>query len=556
MNAKLTQNNASHLQFKGPVIGTREGKISLRKAHGFLVLILPIIILIAGCNANGNETLAVPAGAQANMLTEMEPCEYHPKDSTTAYPAECGTLVVPENREDQDPRLIALPVVRIPSNSRQPAEAVFYLQGGPGQSNLSWAPPAWLTKDYDLVFVGYRGIDGSVALSCPGVSRAIKRYVGKDLFGEAARSETATAVSECAESFEAAGVDLTGYTIPEVIEDMEAARSALGYERINLLSESYGTRVAQLYAYQHPASLNRLVLIGVNPPGHFVWDTTTIDELIRHASGVCSNDPGCSSRTDNLAETMKDVSHNMPNRWLIFNIDPDTVRLGANFMFLNNQDMALIFDIFLAAAEGDPSGLAMLNLMTMLAPIDQQLMGDLLNKAGSVDLEKYLAIQDANLDDSIMGAPMTEYIWPMATAWPIELIPENLRDFQQSDVEMLLVNGTLDFSTPPASLKETLPFYTNAQIVLLSDFGHINDVMTLQPEAFERLVISYYDTGVGDASLFVHQPLSFIPPVRLTVAAKVVIAVLAIVTGLILVFAVVGFIRKRRRKSDVMLDAL
>jgi len=31
----------------------------------------------------------------------------------------------------------------------------------------------------------------------------------------------------------------------------------------------------------------------------------------------------------------------------------------------------------------------------------------------------------------------------------------------------------------------------------------------LQPEAFQRLITSYFDTGVADDSLYVYQPLGF-----------------------------------------------
>jgi pimeloyl-ACP methyl ester carboxylesterase len=41
----------------------------------------------------------------------------------------------------------------------------------------------------------------------------------------------------------------------DVIADFENARNALGYDRINLMSASYGTRVALLYAYLHPATV-------------------------------------------------------------------------------------------------------------------------------------------------------------------------------------------------------------------------------------------------------------------------------------------------------------
>jgi pimeloyl-ACP methyl ester carboxylesterase len=427
---------------------------------------------------------------------------------------------------------------------------VFYLQGGPGQSNLSWAPPDWLLEKHDMVFVGYRGIDGTVTLSCPEVNRLLKTHVGKDIFSEQARKEYAAAVIQCAATHQEAGVDLSGYTVPGVIEDMEAARIALGYDRINLLSESYGTRVAQIYAYMHPDSLHRLVLIAVNTPGHFVWDPTVLDEIIGRLSKLCAQDASCSSRTSNFAQTMYDINHNMPRHWLFFNIDPDTVRLGTHFMFLDNPNMPLIFDAYLAVAEGDPSGLAMLNLIMSIAPIDQQIFGDLSSKAGTIDLEKYGGIESVSLGDSIMGAPMAEMIWPMASEWPLELIPKDLREFQESDVEMLLVNGTVDFATPPIALDEARPYFHKAQMVLLPEFSHTGDVMkTLQPEAFERLITSYYDTGVADNSLYVYQPLSFQPRMSLVAIAKLLVAAMVLLPALLVLGVVLVVRRIRHRRT-------
>ena len=147
-------------------------------------------------------------------LIGLEACEFQPADSKAKYAAECGTLVVPENWDKAGSRLIALPVVRIPASGPNPAEPVFYLQGGPGQSNLSWAPPDWLLENHDVVFVGYRGIDGTVTLSCPEVNHLLKTHVGKDLFSEQARKEYAAAVKRCAATYQEAGVDMSGYTIP------------------------------------------------------------------------------------------------------------------------------------------------------------------------------------------------------------------------------------------------------------------------------------------------------------------------------------------------------
>ena len=284
----------------------------MRTNHLLIALAVFTALLFASCSSEAAPGLAVPEGAQAGELTTMEECEFQPVGSKIKFDAECGTLVVPENWDKAGSRLIALPMVRIPSSGENPAEAVFYLQGGPGSPNLSWAPPGWLLENHDVVMVGYRGVEGTVLLSCPEVGRLLKTHLGEDLYSEQARTEYVAATKQCAIDHQEAGVDLSSYTVLGVVEDMEAARIALGYDQINLFSESYGTRLAQIYAYLYPDSLHRLVLIGVNTPGHFVYDPAVLDEMIGHISELCTQDAICSSRTDDFAQTMYAVNHNMP----------------------------------------------------------------------------------------------------------------------------------------------------------------------------------------------------------------------------------------------------
>ncbi len=524
----------------------------------YRIPLLILLVIVAGgllLAARGQKAppapIVVPEGAKSGDLTGLKDCPYQQEGSKTVFAAQCATLSVAENRDVAGSRLIALPVVRIPASGPNPEEPVFWLVGGPGGTNLSWTPPDWILEKHDVVLVGYRGVDGSAVLACPEVGRSLKAHLGVDLWSAQARSEQSAAVKQCAARLQASGVDLSGYTIPEVVQDMEAARKGLGYERTDLFSESYGTRVAQIYAYMHPESLRRVVQIGVNTPGHFLYDPAVIDKMIEDLGKLCAKDAYCSSRTDDLARTISDVNHNMPTRWLFFNIDPDSVRLGTQFMLYSDADISTIVDVYLAAGQGDASGLAMGNLMAKLfVPADTWIYGDIYSKGGSADLDKYRGIESTSLGDHILGAPHTELVFPMASEWPIELIPQQLRGFQESDVEMLLVNGTVDFSTPPTALEEAKPYWHRAQMVLLPEFSHVGDEYTLQQGAFERLITSYLDTGVGDASLYVYQPLSFKPAMSMVTLAKV-LAAAVIIVPVVLVLVVVLIVRRIHRPKSV-----
>src|SRR3954451_12917161 len=79
---------------------------------------------------------AVPARAHAGQLT-LKSCTYPTEKGDVA--ADCGTLVVSENRADPKSRLIAVPVTRIHARAAPPSEPIFRLQGGPGQTNMEFA---------------------------------------------------------------------------------------------------------------------------------------------------------------------------------------------------------------------------------------------------------------------------------------------------------------------------------------------------------------------------------------------------------------------------------
>jgi hypothetical protein len=72
----------------------------------------------------GNDPVSLPSGAHAGQL-KLHPCHYATDDG--GYRADCGTLVVPENRADPQTRLIALPVTRIRARSEHPGTPVFRL---------------------------------------------------------------------------------------------------------------------------------------------------------------------------------------------------------------------------------------------------------------------------------------------------------------------------------------------------------------------------------------------------------------------------------------------
>lgn len=522
----------------------------LTRKHQITIITLLFTVLsltLVACGGAEEAPTTVPEGAQAGDLVGLDACTYEADD--VEYAADCGTLVVPENWNDRNSRLIALPVIRVHALNNTPTEPIFWLAGGPGSSNMGFSHVDGLIDDHDIVLVGYRGVDGSSVLACPEVNDAA-RGLDNDLLSEQSIANIGDAFTRCFTRLESDGVDLNGYTVPAVVEDMEAAREGLGYERVNLLSGSYGTRVAQIYAWVHPDSIFRSIMISVNPPGHFVWEPDILDAQIAYDAELCAADAYCSARTDDLVETMQNVAHNMPRRWLFLPIDEGKARFMTHFFLWHRGNAAAAYDIYLSAERGDPSGLALLTLMYDFMIPSYMTWGDLAIKGVSTDYDPdrdYLI--EMNPPESILGAPMSEFIWSGAQAmdWHATLIPEDLRHVQFSDVETLLVSGNIDATTPAQwATEELLPYLNNGEQVILSEFGHTDDVWGLQPEATMHLLTTFYNTGEVDDSLYVYQPMDFDVGLGFPLMAKLAVAIVVLVPiGLI---ALVWFIVRRIRR--------
>lgn len=492
-----------------------------------------------------------PATASNTPPAEfLKACELLPREEgQPKVKAWCGDFAVAEDLTDTNSATITLPIVYIPATDPIGRPPIFVLGGGPGASNIYTKHRKWKYRNHDLIMVGYRGADGSHILNCPDIKTG-QLGDGENLVSNTSKDLFATAAQECVSQLESKGLNLANYTMMQVISDIEAARIALGFNQINLLSESYGTRVAQIYGYEHPSVIARSVMIGVNPPGHFVWQPAVIDEQIHQLANLCRANQYCRQQTDALDKTFQNISHNMEKSWLLFPIDSGKVRfLAMNFLH-NRNGAATVIRAFLAAEKGDASGLALLSLAydLQIKYGDPQPIGDLLSK-GMVDYDPqidYSALFD--LKNSIMGSAMSELLMSAGPAWPQAPFPKEYLSPQPTAVNTLMINGTIDFSTPYQNAeRELLPLYENGHLVKLEGLGHLNDVYANQPEALDHLVSTYLLHGKVDASKFQPRGIDIEAGVNLPAIMK------ALVAGIVLGVIILGtlfywlFIKIKRR---------
>ncbi|MCU7729534.1 alpha/beta hydrolase [Actinoplanes sp. KI2] len=495
---------------------------------------------------------SVPAGARAGDL-RLQTCTFDTGAKHLA--ADCGTLVVPENRRRPPSRLIGLPVVRIRATGSRPAEPIFQLSGGPGQTNMTFPTADRLTDHHDVVLVGYRGVDGSSVLNCPEVTSALRKSA--ELVSDASYRRYGRAFAACAHRLAGQGVDLAGYSQPEQVEDMEAARQALGYRQVDLISYSAGTRTAMIYAWRHPDAVKRSVMIGVNPPGHYLWDPALTDAQLDHYGELCSQDERCAARTGDLTTAMRATSAHMPSRWGFLPIEPGNVRAGTFLGLFNTTPSAAplnaptMIDAWQAAAAGDPSGLwAVSTLMKLFMPTAFT-WGEFAG-AGMIDADAVDAYYAAGGDHgSILRNAGSDLLWgggQLAKAWPVSPDYNGYRRMRPTDVETLLIGGTVDFSTPAqAAETEALPAMPNGHQVVLAEYGHVPDFWSYQPDAGKQLVTAFFDRGQVDTSGFRVQKANF-DAGALTMPAMAKILLGALLGGALFAVAMLGWMALRVRR--------
>ncbi len=200
-------------------------------------------------------SLAIPHLPAAAQDIPLEACEI----SGVQGGAQCAVYNVYENRRTREGRRIGLNLVLLPAtgpNARP--DPLMLLVGGPRQSATRSAPIfnallVPLRRDRDLVLLDQRGTGGSSALQCrwgdtpPAVAAVVLSF-----------NFSPAAVARCRENLEA---DPALYTTDLAVDDLDDVRAALGYDQVNLLGFSYGTRVALEYLRRFSTRTHSAILV-------------------------------------------------------------------------------------------------------------------------------------------------------------------------------------------------------------------------------------------------------------------------------------------------------
>lgn len=415
-----------------------------------------------------------------------------------------GVLLVREHPDYEHSRLIELPLLRLRSVGRDPAEPVFLLGGGPGLPNLREGyAPEWLLGNHDVVMLGYRGVEGSVSLDAPELNQALKR-IGDPLSEEGLR-EVGEVLDEVLARLHHEGTDVAAYNPLNSAEDVELARQALGYERISLSNASYGGVVAYLYCIRYPERVRRNLMAVPS----FPWtlnrvEPAAVEEVLKRLNEQWKQDPRCVEKSPDIVQTMRQVIDTLPVEWHGIRITPGRVRLVTYLCLYDRNRTAQAFDAFAAAGAGDYSGLAFMSLMWDQV-VDMFNWGDAWVKmASTIPSPETAPAQLRGSRDSVLGSPLAELGWGALrhAAWRVAPIPEKYRSPRETGAETLIVSAADDVAVVAPTAY--IGYFTDCRNVLVHKAGHTD----VKSRSVER---SFFLDGSIEDLEHVGTPRRFVP---------------------------------------------
>ncbi len=458
--------------------------------------LLAAALLGAGTDATGAEA----------VLT-LEPCRLSDARGVMSVAARCGRLPVAENRDDPGGATIDLAVAVIPAvSTRASADPLFLLAGGPGQGARagfigSLGALAGVRRHRDLVLVDQRGTGDSSPMNCDFPEDSwTDAAVSIDTFRELAAQCLATLPG-----------DPRFYTTSIAVQDLEAVRAALGYERINLYGGSYGTRVAQHYARRYPARVRAMVLDAVVPPQLAFGASMSLDAeaALRAHFARCAGDAGCAARFPTLDRDFDTLRERLAQASVAVRLpDPVTAEplsvefTAAHFALavrmLTYSDLSasllpLLIDE--AAARQNFTPLAAQAEMVSAELLKALAYGMHNSVVCSEDLPflDRAALDMPALRRSYLGAVMLEGLEAMCSVWPRGPVDPAFKEPLRAATPTLLLSGSLDPVTPPAYGTMAAAGLTDHAHIVFAGQGHIQ----LRLKCGQSLVRRFLEAGTA-----------------------------------------------------------
>lgn len=403
----------------------------------------------------------------------------------------CGTFTVPENRTVKGGRTLSLKVMVIPARSAAPKEPIFILSGGPGQAatdqttGLAGHPER---ATHDIVMMDLRGTGEGTRLDCRFEVSDLQAFV-EPLFSES------VSFSACRAELEKRA-DLTQYTTPIAMQDLDELRRAMGYGKVLLWGGSYGSRAGQVYIRQYGANVRAAFLTGISPlenraPLHHAaaaqraFDRTVEQCHADPAFGTAYLDPR--GDLDAVRATLRrtparvQVKHPVTGAQGEITLSERAFGDAVRVMLYSEQSGRALPLLLKRARAGDLAPFAQAAVQSGHGFRNGLVMGLLLSVTCPEDLARIRPEEiEAATAGTFTGDHRVRGQLAACRQWPETTMPASYFEPSISDVPVVLVSGDLDPVTPPQWGEVMKRSFTNSvHVVVPGAHGSDNDCVEL-----------------------------------------------------------------------------
>jgi pimeloyl-ACP methyl ester carboxylesterase len=436
-------------------------------------------------------------------LAKLKPCRLSGIDEKLL----CGQLTVFENRLTRTGRTIELNVVVLPAvDQKTKAEPLFDLAGGPGAAATDGAMfYAHEGKEgrrrRDVVLVDQRGTGKSNPLSMP-TKKTPQHYLSEMYPVDYVKSLRQTLEQRA---------DLTQYTTSIAMDDLDDVRAWLGYDRINLIGESYGTRAALVYMRQHPERVRTVTLIGVAPtylkmPMYHAQAAARAMELLLQQ---CEQDAQCHEAFPQIRDDWSGVLSQLEREPARVDYSPSDESAPVKLeiqrdifaekirTWMYGRDQASRIPLIVhQAAQGDFTPF----LREAIRPSIPDFIADgmYLSVTCAEDVPFINQEEAAKLN---AGNPFGNYrVFQQTRAcsmWLQGKIPPDFREPVSSNIPVLIFSGNMDPVTPPQRGEEVARYLPNSRHVIIPQAGHGFDGLA-EPECAGRIIMEFLEKGEAE----------------------------------------------------------
>ena len=408
---------------------------------------------------------------------------------------ELGTLYVPENRAEAKSHLIGVGFARFRAEPKTDAPPIFLLPGGPGSSYLSDLKPGSarrpaIIKDMqkfraigDVILVDQRGF------SERGDVLKYRYLTPQEPIDQPASLERSTAAfadmaRAAVAEFSKKGIDLRGYTVKELADDVNDLGKALGYDRITLMGGSFGSQWSFAVMRRHPERVVRAFLAAIEPLNCGYDMPSHVMAAIQRMWWEAEQDPGLRPylppgglmaaarevlqrlQREPVRVTLKGVNDAKTGKPVIITLGHEDFQKAPALRTVEGP----AFVLSLYHKHYDQWAITT-NLTRRSRPAEFPMITALIDTSLSVTPKrKYLLQNDPA--NSFLGQWNFDSYLATADIWPSPDVGDEFRTEVVCQIPVVLLNGDWDTQTPIENTLQIAPFFPKGHVLIVERGGH------------------------------------------------------------------------------------